>query len=149
MEIIITIIALIVAAVTGYISYQSKKEAEKSNKIAAHDHQKEILDAFNNFRAEEVQLGWDLSKDTMNSLSKAAHTADLYLEKELAEKLKKYTDYANKAQCMYKRIEVFNNLKRGVPEEYLKEMFLYEDKCRTLEKDIEQGLMDVLRLVKP
>jgi len=57
MEVTISIIALIVAIASAYFTYQSRKVAEKSNSIAMHEHQKEIFNSFNKFRAELIQLG--------------------------------------------------------------------------------------------
>lgn len=149
MEVTISIVALIVAIASAYFTYQSRKVAEKANSIAIHDHQKEIFNSFNKFRAELIQLGEKISKGTLQQLSIAAHTADLYLEKSLADKIKEYSTNANHIYFGYEFKISMEKYKREMPKNKWEEIFSYENKCHALEKEIESGLRDELRLAKP
>jgi len=85
----------------------------------------------------------------VQQLSIAAHTADLYLEKSLAEKIKEYSAKANHIYFKYEFKISMEKHKKETPKNIWEEIFSYEDKCHTLEKEIESGLRNELKLAKP
>ena len=146
MELAISIISIIIAIVSAAFAYQSKLQAEKSNKISKHEHQKKIFDSFTKFRGEFLQQGEHFSYEVLNSLNISAHTADFYLNDSLSKQIKDYNIYANKIFFKHQMIKNLEKLERPIPPDKFEEIFVLTDKCHELENTIDSKLRNVLKI---
>ncbi len=144
-----TLLLFFVALLSALYARWTFNEAKKSNLIAIHKHQKEIFDAFVNFRSEFFQLGEQFKDETLFNLAITTFTADFYLSESLSNKLKEYSKIAHMINFEYKRIKHYEEGSHEVPEGLWDKIFAKTDRCHTLENEIDIELRNVLKLAKP
>ena len=134
------------AALSAIYARWTFSEAKKANQIAIHTHQKEIFDAFVSFRGEFLQVGEQFSDEALYNLSVASHTCDFYLPNSLANSLKEYASLANTINYNYKRAKRFESDNPDIASSAYDQIWQHVDRCRAIEKDIENEMREVLKL---
>ncbi|MBS0160825.1 MAG: hypothetical protein JSS26_19765 [Nitrospira sp.] len=143
----ISILALLVSALSALYARWAASEAKHANRISSHSHKLAVLESARNFRAGFQVNGESLEAAYFYSLLDSASKASLYFTKPVTEHLSKYAEAAHNVLIARESVKLLQSVNSNAAPAKWEEIFQLVDACRAIEGSLLADLESQTRIV--